>query len=113
MCINEMLIKLREDATLSKKELTEKLNIKYTTYANYEAGIREPNSDFLIKISKFYDVSIDYILGLTNIKSYSNQNLNIKEEELTMIKKYKKLDNHSKLIINSIIDLELQRNKPH
>lgn len=109
MGISETLIKLRKDANLSKKELTDKLNIKYTTYANYESGIREPNSDFLIKISKFYDVSIDYILGLTKIKSYSSQNMNLSEEDLYFIKKYKKLDDYSKEIINTLIDLEIKR----
>ena len=40
MCISETLKNLRKDANLSKKELTDKLSIKYTTYANYESGIR-------------------------------------------------------------------------
>lgn len=40
MCLNKKLIELREKHKLSKKQLTEKLNIKYTTYANYELGIR-------------------------------------------------------------------------
>lgn len=108
MCISETLKNLRKDANLSKKELTDKLSIKYTTYANYESGIRQPNSDFLIKISKFYDVSIDYILGLTKIKSYSSQNIDLSEEDLDFIKKYKKLDTYSKKIINVLLDLELK-----
>ena len=40
MCISETLKNLRKDAKVNKKELTDKLSIKYTTYANYESGIR-------------------------------------------------------------------------
>lgn len=109
MHIDKMLLKLRKKANLSKKELTDRLNIKYTTYANYESGIREPNSDFLIKIAKFYEVSVDYILGLTDLKINGNKNIVFNNQELDLIKKYRKLDNYSKKIVDTIIDLELKR----
>lgn len=37
-----------------------------TTYTNYEQGKREPPFELIIKLAKFYNVSIDYIAGLTN-----------------------------------------------
>lgn len=45
------------------KEAAEVLDMPYTTYVNYEKGTREPNSEVLIKIANFYDVSIDYLIG--------------------------------------------------
>ncbi|MBE6881927.1 MAG: helix-turn-helix transcriptional regulator [Oscillospiraceae bacterium] len=57
---------LREDADLTQDKLVQKLGMHKTTYTNYEQGKREPPFDFIIKIAKFYNVSIDYIAGLTN-----------------------------------------------
>ena len=57
---------LREDADLTQEQLIQKLGMHKTTYTNYEQGKREPPFDFIIKIAKFYNVSIDYIAGFTN-----------------------------------------------
>ena len=57
---------LREDADLTQDKLVQKLGMHKTTYTNYEQGKREPPFDFIIKIANFYNVSIDYIAGLTN-----------------------------------------------
>ena len=56
------LKELREARGVSMKETARNLNIPYTTYVNYEKGLREPNSETLISIAKFYGCSIDYLL---------------------------------------------------
>jgi len=56
---------LREDADLTQKEVAEYLHIKQNTYSQYENGQRQLPIDVLIKLSTFYNVSTDYILGLT------------------------------------------------
>ncbi len=62
---------LREDHDLTQNQLVEKLNMHKTTYTNYEQGKRDLPLQLAIKIAKFYDVSIDYIAGLTdNEKPY-------------------------------------------
>ena len=63
MTISEKLRELRESRNLSKRQLTEAIGINYSTYNNWEAGTREPGSSHLILFAKFYNVSIDYILG--------------------------------------------------
>ncbi len=55
---------LREDADLTQDMLVKKLGMHKTTYTNYEQGKREPPFDFIIKIARFYNVSIDYIAGV-------------------------------------------------
>lgn len=57
---------LREDMDLTQDELVKKLGMHKTTYTNYEQGKREPPFDLIIKLAKFYNVSIDYIAGLTD-----------------------------------------------
>ena len=60
---------LREDADLTQKQIAEKLGMYLTTYRRYESGEQKPPFDFIITLAKFYNVTIDYIAGLTNDKS--------------------------------------------
>ncbi len=55
---------LREDRDLKQKDVAEYLNIRQNTYSQYENGQRQLPIDVLIKLSKYYGVSTDYILGL-------------------------------------------------
>lgn len=57
---------LREDRDLTQDELVKILDMHKTTYTNYEQGKREPPFELIIKLAKFYNVTIDYIAGLTN-----------------------------------------------
>lgn len=57
---------LREDNDLTQKQMAQKLNCSQQVYSNYELGQRDIPTDILIKLSKLYRVSTDYILGLTN-----------------------------------------------
>ena len=59
---------LREDSDLKQKELADYLHIKQNTYSQYENGQRQLPVDVLIKLAKYYKVSTDYILGLTDKK---------------------------------------------
>lgn len=59
---------LREDADLRQKDIAEYLHIKQNTYSQYENNQRQLPIDVLIKLSKFYKVSTDYILELTDEK---------------------------------------------
>ncbi len=58
------LKELREENSISQKDIAEFLNIKQNTYSQYETGKRQLPIDVLIKLAKFYKVSTDYILGL-------------------------------------------------
>ena len=57
---------LREDKDLKQREVASQLNCSQRTYSNYELGQRDIPTDVLIKLALFYNVSVDYILGLTN-----------------------------------------------
>jgi transcriptional regulator with XRE-family HTH domain len=59
---------LREDADLSQIQISKELNISQRAYSHYETGTRDIPTATLIALADFYDVSIDYILGRTNIK---------------------------------------------
>lgn len=63
---------LREDKDLTQKELAKILNVSQQTYSRYETGEIVIDIHSLIKLSSFYNTSIDYLVGLTNeIKPYN------------------------------------------
>ena len=57
---------LREDNDLTQKQVANKLKCSQQVYSNYELGQRDIPTDILIALSKLYNVSIDYILGLSD-----------------------------------------------
>lgn len=57
---------LREDKDLSQTEFAAILGMSQTGYSKYETGENDVPTNILIKMSKFYKTSVDYILGLTN-----------------------------------------------
>lgn len=57
---------IREDRDIRQKELAEYLNVSQNTYSQYETGVISLTAEVLIKLSDYYDVSIDYLLDRTN-----------------------------------------------
>ena len=64
--IGDKLKKLRQGKKLTQTEFADKIGISRGTYAHYEINKRQPDYQTLIKIARFYDVSTDYLLGVTN-----------------------------------------------
>ena len=60
---------LREDADLYQKDLAEYLQCSQVCYSHYEIGKRDVPTDVLIKLARFYNTSVDYLLGLTDEKA--------------------------------------------
>lgn len=59
---------LREDMDYTQDDIAKILNMHKTQYCRYEQGITTIPFEFIIRLAKFYKVSIDYIAGLTNNK---------------------------------------------
>ena len=59
---------LREDKDLSQKELAKIIGMSQTGYSKYETGENDIPTGILIALARFYNVSIDYLLGETNEK---------------------------------------------
>lgn len=58
-------LRLQHGYTLAK--MGEMLGIRYQSYQAYELGIAVPSLQNFIKISKIYDVSLDYLIGESNV----------------------------------------------
>lgn len=64
----ERIKSLREDNDLTQKNIAAYLNIAQNTYSQYENGKREIPIPILVKLCLYFNVSSDYILGLSNKK---------------------------------------------
>ena len=62
--VSKILIELRKEKGLTQQEVADYLKIDRSNYSKYELAKLEINIDMLRKLSKLYDVSTDYILGL-------------------------------------------------
>ena len=65
---NDIIRDLREDNDFNQKDVAKVLGISQQVYSRYELGINEMPQRHIIALCKFYNVSADYILGLTNDK---------------------------------------------
>lgn len=59
---------LREEKHMSQLELSKSLGIGNVTLSQYENGARKPDNDTLVKISNYFDVTTDYLLGKSEHK---------------------------------------------
>lgn len=82
---------LREDSDKTQKEVADFLGIVQVQYHRYETGKREIPYHMVIKLAEFYNVSLDYISGLTNDKmGLTKSSLN--EKETKLIKFFRELN---------------------
>lgn len=59
---------LREDRDISQTKLAKILGMSQTGYSKYETGENDVPTSILIKLARYHETSVDYILGLTNQK---------------------------------------------
>ena len=68
MRYNERIREIREDHALTQQRVADLLHIGQRTYSDYESGKTRIPIDNLLILAQFYNVSMDYISGASNIK---------------------------------------------
>ncbi len=66
---NERLVELRTEKGLSQKDAAADLGVSQALLSHYEKGIREYSLSFLCKAAEYYNVTTDYVLGITDSRS--------------------------------------------
>mgnify|MGYP001394722079 FL=1 len=61
---SEVLRELRKEKGLTQKKLAEELGLTERSIRHYEARTHRPDIDILIRIARYFDVSLDYLAGL-------------------------------------------------
>ena len=68
MKFSDRLKELREEKGLTQKEFATILNINRATVAGYESQGKEPNFDRLKEFATFFDVSVDHLVGFSDVR---------------------------------------------
>ena len=68
MKYNERIRELREDHSLTQQKVADLLHVGQRTYADYESGKTRIPIDNIMILAKFYNISMDYITGASNIQ---------------------------------------------
>lgn len=82
--IGELLAEVRKDHCETQKDLADHLHVSIATVRSWERENSSPSHEMLIAICKLYDVSADYLLGLTRIERPEE----FTREEMAQIREY-------------------------
>lgn len=82
--MGEKLRSLRIENKLTQKQVADRIGLAISAVSSYEAGTRYPSYESLIKLSRMFHVSTDYLLGLTEKRNIDVTGLNDAEIELLL-----------------------------
>lgn len=82
---------LREDSDLTQKQAADKLFLHLTQYRRYECGESEIPLNIAVNIAQLYNVSLDYLAGLSDIKRIISKSY-LSDTETDLISKFRRLD---------------------
>lgn len=100
------LKKLRQEKCFSQQKLADALHISQQSIYKYENGIAIPNLETLIKMADFFETSVDYLIGYTEI-SHKIEPLNecvLNHDEKVLVQKYDQLPPPTRKIIQLVMD---------
>lgn len=104
MMFNERLKELRIEKSLSQKELAKAINVTQQAIDYWENGINEPKATYIIQLAKFFDISTDELLGLSEEKGYIQQkkspDKSISEDEQELLDLYRRAGQNKQDIKN-------------
>lgn len=97
------LKELREERRLNQEGLALKLNVSQSTISAYEIGERTPDLETLIAIANFFNVSLDYLAGLSDLKQQIRQS-DLSPNELEHLRTFRQLNDTDKEKVKAYID---------
>ena len=71
MTFSERLLQLRKEKNITQKQLASALNLSEVGIQNYEGGRRKPAYDILIALADYFNVSLDYLVGRSDLPARS------------------------------------------
>ena len=100
------LKKLREEASVSQKALADAVGVSQQSINKYENHNIEPDIETLIRISDFFDTSVDYLVGHTveKRKIMEYHTFDLTTEESYLVEEYRKLKPKQKECVQQVVD---------
>lgn len=108
MKIYHRLKDLREDKDMNQKEVGEIIGTSGNYYGDYENGKRDIPTERMIILAKYYNVSMDYITGLTNDKGGLHKN---NKAERDLLQKFNTLSDIRKGRVLQLLDMLTEEQK--
>lgn len=99
------LKELREEKGMSQKQAAQALFISNTSLSNYELNISTPSPETLVEMCGFYNVSMDYLFGITDVK---HRLQDFKSDEAKLLDDYSMLSEQNKALLFDIINAILK-----
>ena len=94
---------LRTEFGITQADLAKLLKISDRAVGYYEKGEREPDNETLIKIAEYFKVSVDYLLGRTDVRN-ANPHQEVDEEFAALYRGYQTLNDADKGILKATLD---------
>lgn len=102
----ERVIHLIEKAGISKNKMLLDLNLNKSSMLNWEKRGNTPDGDILLKIARYFNVSVDYLLGNdTPAAAPASLSPTFTPEEQRIILRYRAVSEEARLIIRKILDI--------
>lgn len=100
MVIGTRIKLLREKAGISQEKLGETLNLSKTTISHYENETRTPSIETLIDMANYFEVELNYILGISNVITSNKKTLLVSDEEIEFILQIRRLSIYNRVVSN-------------
>ena len=97
------LKELREERRLNQEGLALKLNVSQSTVSAYEIGERTPDLETMIAIAQFFDVSLDYLAGLSEVRHPIRES-DLSDREASHLCPFRSLSEIDKAKVEAYID---------
>ncbi len=108
--VGNRIKKLRKELKLTQEELALKLGLKgKSSIANYEKGMISPSDDIKLQMSKLFNCSIDYLMGLSDIRN--SEKVNVEHLDIAFATGIKGLNKENQEIAKNIIEGLLAKQK--
>ena len=106
---------LRKSADMTLEQLAHELGTSNQVLSRYERGEREADYNMLAKIARFFNVSIDYLLGFKAATNPTHASADLKNDEKELLDLYRQLSHQGKrrLIARAEVMLEDTEQKKH
>jgi len=113
--LSERLISLRKAEKMPQKEVADAIGIALRSLRYYESGERKPTSDIVISLANFFQVSADYLLGISSIPR--NSDVMLPESEQNILQHFRDItdegQDYVRLQMTMAVNMYKKKRKRH
>lgn len=103
----ERIQSLRVKNNMTQKDLSESINVSVVSIGGWENGTRKPSAEAIIALSKIFNVTTDYLLGV--VIQPEKDALLLSQSEKALLSNYRLLDKHGRKAVDTICIIEKSR----